>query len=206
VVSFLPRPLYPQGKSPWYPLDRRLGGPQSCSRRGGCIIICSILILSMLCVEFHLARMQTKFYRNYPHNKKDWAGLLYIVLEKEWILWNKWLKIPLCRGVGSIAVNSLRDVMQVASHPVEVRFPGTVWNSSRVWGRACSCAQITSPASCYSGKAFVSFFPSLIFKWNWAACPSFSYSEERWDILLASQSRVRDFRGRLQFTIRIFII
>jgi hypothetical protein len=33
VVSFTPRPLYPQGKSPWYPLDRRLGGPQS---RSGC--------------------------------------------------------------------------------------------------------------------------------------------------------------------------
>jgi hypothetical protein len=28
VVSSTPRPLYPQGKSPWYPLDRRLGGPQ----------------------------------------------------------------------------------------------------------------------------------------------------------------------------------
>jgi hypothetical protein len=27
--------LYPQGKSPWYSLDRRLGGPQSRSRRGG---------------------------------------------------------------------------------------------------------------------------------------------------------------------------
>jgi hypothetical protein len=26
VVSFTPRPLYPHGKSPWYPLDRRLGG------------------------------------------------------------------------------------------------------------------------------------------------------------------------------------
>jgi hypothetical protein len=25
VVSFTPLPLYPQGKSPWYPLDRRLG-------------------------------------------------------------------------------------------------------------------------------------------------------------------------------------
>jgi len=25
--------LYPQGKSPWYPLDRRLGGPQS---QSGC--------------------------------------------------------------------------------------------------------------------------------------------------------------------------
>jgi hypothetical protein len=35
VVSFSPRPLYPQGKSPWYPLDRRLGGPQSQSGYGG---------------------------------------------------------------------------------------------------------------------------------------------------------------------------
>jgi len=25
VVSFMPQLLYPQGKSPWYPLDRRLG-------------------------------------------------------------------------------------------------------------------------------------------------------------------------------------
>jgi hypothetical protein len=30
-----PLPLYPQGKSHWYPLDRRLGGPQSRSVRGG---------------------------------------------------------------------------------------------------------------------------------------------------------------------------
>jgi hypothetical protein len=29
VVSFKPRPLYPRGKSPWYPLDRRLGEPQN---------------------------------------------------------------------------------------------------------------------------------------------------------------------------------
>jgi hypothetical protein len=35
VVSFMPRPLYPRGKSPWYPLDRRLGGPQSRSGRDG---------------------------------------------------------------------------------------------------------------------------------------------------------------------------
>jgi hypothetical protein len=26
--------LYPQGKSPWHPLDRRLGGPQSRAERG----------------------------------------------------------------------------------------------------------------------------------------------------------------------------
>jgi hypothetical protein len=33
VVIFTPRPLYPQGKSSWYPLDRRLGGAQSRSGR-----------------------------------------------------------------------------------------------------------------------------------------------------------------------------
>jgi hypothetical protein len=31
----MPRPLHPQEKSPYYPLDRRLGGPQSRSGRGG---------------------------------------------------------------------------------------------------------------------------------------------------------------------------
>jgi hypothetical protein len=35
MVSFTPRPLYSQGKSPWYQLDRRLGGSQSRSGRGG---------------------------------------------------------------------------------------------------------------------------------------------------------------------------
>jgi hypothetical protein len=34
VVSFTPRPLYSQVKDTWYPLDRRLGGPQSRSERG----------------------------------------------------------------------------------------------------------------------------------------------------------------------------
>jgi hypothetical protein len=35
LVSFTPQPLYPQGKSPWYPVDKRLGGPQIRSGRGG---------------------------------------------------------------------------------------------------------------------------------------------------------------------------
>jgi hypothetical protein len=30
----MPRPIYLRGKSPWYPLDRRLGGSQSRSGRG----------------------------------------------------------------------------------------------------------------------------------------------------------------------------
>jgi hypothetical protein len=35
VVSFTSQPLYPQGKSPWYPLVRRLGGPQNRFGHGG---------------------------------------------------------------------------------------------------------------------------------------------------------------------------
>jgi hypothetical protein len=35
VVSFTSRPLYPQGKRPWYQLDRRVGGPQNWSGPGG---------------------------------------------------------------------------------------------------------------------------------------------------------------------------
>jgi hypothetical protein len=35
VVSFTPQPLYPQGESPCYSMDRRLGGPRSQSGRGG---------------------------------------------------------------------------------------------------------------------------------------------------------------------------
>jgi hypothetical protein len=35
VVSFTPRPLNPRGKSPRYPLDRRLGGPQCRSGKRG---------------------------------------------------------------------------------------------------------------------------------------------------------------------------
>jgi len=30
----MPQLLYPQGKSPWYPFDRGLGGPQSQSGHG----------------------------------------------------------------------------------------------------------------------------------------------------------------------------
>jgi hypothetical protein len=35
VVRFTPQSLYPRDESSWYPLDRRLGGPQSRSGRSG---------------------------------------------------------------------------------------------------------------------------------------------------------------------------
>jgi hypothetical protein len=33
--NFTPRPLYSREKRPWYPLDKRLDGPQNWSERGG---------------------------------------------------------------------------------------------------------------------------------------------------------------------------
>jgi hypothetical protein len=35
MVRFTAQPLYPEGKSPWYPWDRRLGGSRIRSGRGG---------------------------------------------------------------------------------------------------------------------------------------------------------------------------
>jgi hypothetical protein len=35
VVDFMPRPLHPRGKSPRYPLDRKVGGPQIRSGQSG---------------------------------------------------------------------------------------------------------------------------------------------------------------------------
>jgi hypothetical protein len=34
VVSFTPHPLYLQGKSPWYPLDRRMGRSKKEAKKG----------------------------------------------------------------------------------------------------------------------------------------------------------------------------
>jgi hypothetical protein len=54
VVNFTPRPLYPPGKSPWYPLYRRLGGPQS--RSGHCAKYLNLnkLVSSCKAFMFHL--------------------------------------------------------------------------------------------------------------------------------------------------------
>jgi len=34
-VNFMPQLFYPQGKSPWFLLDRRLGAPQGLCECGG---------------------------------------------------------------------------------------------------------------------------------------------------------------------------
>jgi hypothetical protein len=36
-----------------------------------------------LCTEFHVARMQTKFYPNFTHHTAGWAGLIYNILYQQ---------------------------------------------------------------------------------------------------------------------------
>jgi hypothetical protein len=72
VVSLKPQPFYPQLKSPWYPLDRRMSGPQSRSGRGGeeknflwlkCFSMSSHPhLLYVLCISFFLI-----FFWEYSH-------------------------------------------------------------------------------------------------------------------------------------------
>jgi hypothetical protein len=65
VVSFMPWPLYAYGKSPRYPLDRRLGGPQSWSGRHG-----EVKILASPGLELGFlrppARSQSLYRLSYP--------------------------------------------------------------------------------------------------------------------------------------------
>jgi hypothetical protein len=71
------RPLYPLGNSPWYPLDRRLGGPQSQSGRSEEV---SSKLLPGLGPSDHPARSPELYHRAMPapcHSTEDygkWCG------------------------------------------------------------------------------------------------------------------------------------
>jgi len=82
VVSFTPRPLYRRGKSPRYPLDRRLGGPQSLfSERGKwgkhCEMCCSY--------NLYISVIRTFFFKSY----------------------NEWWNVPI--GFNFRAINSMKQ-------------------------------------------------------------------------------------------------
>jgi hypothetical protein len=71
VVAFTPRPLYFRRKSPQYPLDRRLGGPQS-----GLDDVEKRKFLTLPGLELrhlgHLARTQSLYRLRYPGSPINW--------------------------------------------------------------------------------------------------------------------------------------
>jgi hypothetical protein len=70
MVSFTPRPLYPRGKSPRYPLDRRRGGPGTGLNdveKRQFLILLGLELQSLRC----LARSQLLFLLCYPGSTCD---------------------------------------------------------------------------------------------------------------------------------------
>jgi hypothetical protein len=67
VVSCTPRLIYLQGKNPWYPSDRRLGGPQSRSGYGGDEKNSQVLLgLGLPIIQFSAQRCITELSRLRP--------------------------------------------------------------------------------------------------------------------------------------------
>jgi hypothetical protein len=78
VVSFMPGPLYSQGESPQYPLDRRLGGPQSQSGLcGPCRMQIYFQMLSVrldTTTDLHLITWWT--WRTISRIVSSWANIM----------------------------------------------------------------------------------------------------------------------------------
>jgi hypothetical protein len=84
VVSFTPLPLYPRWKSPRYPLDRRLGGPQSQSGRRGEGKFFTLPRLEHRSLG-RPARSQSLYRLSYPGSSYD-IILYYIIYGLYWFL------------------------------------------------------------------------------------------------------------------------
>jgi hypothetical protein len=61
--------VYPEGKSPWYPLDRRLGGPQSRCGRNEEEKNSQPLAGIQLLNSDRLAHSQSLYRRSYPGSR-----------------------------------------------------------------------------------------------------------------------------------------
>jgi hypothetical protein len=77
VVTFTPQPLYPQGKSPHHPLDRRLGGPRACLDDMEMRTFFTLLGLQLQLLG-HLACSQSLYQLRYPSSKTNNVVPCYI--------------------------------------------------------------------------------------------------------------------------------
>jgi hypothetical protein len=79
VVSVTPQPLYPQGNSPWYPWNRRLGGPQRLKyiNLKFYLIFCMGVKLGLtLREEQRLNVFENRVFRRIPgHNREKVVGV-----------------------------------------------------------------------------------------------------------------------------------
>jgi hypothetical protein len=72
VVIFTPQSLHSQGKSPWYPLDRRLGGSQSRSGHSGGE-------REKFPAPIGNRTLEPQSYRPSPSRYTDWGAMNYVI-------------------------------------------------------------------------------------------------------------------------------
>lgn len=96
-----PRPFNPAVKNPWYPLRRRLGGPQGLSGRCG-----------MQKHLFPLQRIEARFLGSPAHN--------VVVVPTEVLLGVRWSVIIRGPHGTDVIVNCVRAIVPVRSCPVDL--------------------------------------------------------------------------------------
>jgi hypothetical protein len=130
VVSFTPRPLYLQGKSPWYPLDRKLGGPQSRSGGGGEEKNSQLLLgLELPTIRLVVQRYTTELSR-----------LLYCGLLFKWIFVSIFFRVPrIFQENVSVGPSHLFIFESAIDLPAYV---SCLYYKSETWGETRSCFSV----------------------------------------------------------------
>jgi hypothetical protein len=127
VVIFTSRPLYPRGKSPWFPLDRRLGGPQNRSGRHG-----EKKILAPTGTRTPTsgrpARSQSLYRLSYPGSLCMFRAIQNVVMISVRLSQDSPLAADLCR----VFHEDMTDFKLVRSHFIRI------WNSS-IFAQSKNC-------------------------------------------------------------------
>jgi hypothetical protein len=156
VVSFTPRPLYHQRKSPPYPLDKRLGGPQ---KRSGQRLLLLLLLLFYHPIhlrELHSLPPLTRYYvlvwmqlcsRHFQCNLARRATLQIFLTNGDFLL-------P-CHTVATWTI-----------------VPQT-WRKLFVQRISYVIAGVLPVYPSHGVNAFVSCNKINAINWNWLICPSF---------------------------------
>jgi hypothetical protein len=119
IVSFTPRPLYPQGRSSWCPFDRRLGGPQRRSGRGSEKKNSQPLPgLKPQCCKTELSWLLTK------------CTVSFAVLFSR-VATIPWTYLPIASNTGIIQTQELKDHVAAKEEDITERYNDVTWTLCR---------------------------------------------------------------------------
>jgi hypothetical protein len=149
VVSFTPRHLYPQGKSPCYPLDRSLGGPHMMAKRESSFPAPTwnrTLVVQPVAYSLH-------YWLSYPERKKkmEEGFVLYSLPARFVRLWNYVLTAK--GGAYFTVFSTFYWTLWDGCWYVRSGQAALKWNlSNTLWATKCSRTDVTNTRA--AGSAF----------------------------------------------------